>query len=74
MVHQNCIGLFYKQKENLDKVLFYSPPHGEKTKQKKQDQTKKSSASGLRRFGGKKRKLWNFKTLLKYVIFEMTEE
>ena len=56
-IHQNCIGLFYKRKENLDKVPFYCPPHGKKTKRKRQDQAKKSSASGLRRFGRKKRKL-----------------
>ena len=56
-IHQNCIGLFYKRKENLDKVPFYCPPHGEKTKRKRQDQAKKSSTSGLRRFGRKKRKL-----------------
>ena len=58
---------FFKRKEHLDKVSFYCPSHREKTKQKKrQDQSKKSSASGLARYGGKKRRK------LSYIIKKMT--
>ena len=59
-VHQNCVGLHYKKKENLDKVPFYCKIHGDlrnrsrkepkasakaKPKTKKKTQTKSKLAA-----------------------------
>lgn len=52
-VHQNCVGLFYKKKTNLEKVPFYCPMHG---KDQGVRSSKSTAPTALKRLAGKRKR------------------
>ena len=55
-VHQMCVGLDYRKRENLEKVPFYCLKHLTEKKQRKKKRTSSAPGRCLKRYASKKSK------------------